>query len=283
MARKAYLIIPVFLPFAGCPSMCVFCDQKGITGSRSLPEPGDVRAIVDLHLSTWRRDGRIEIAFYGGSFTGLPGEAQRSYLRVAWEYITAGRVDSIRVSTRPDYISGSAVEMLACYGVDTVELGVQSMSDDVLTASGRGHTAAATVNAVSILRAAGMKTGIQIMPGLPGDSVASVLETVEKVAALAPDFVRIYPTVVLKDTELHEMYLAGAYRPWEMDEMVGVCRKAALRFAGAGIPVIRMGLASSDGLADRVVAGPYHPSFRQLVENGVQYAAGACKHEKKKV
>ncbi|MBI5885490.1 MAG: radical SAM protein [Deltaproteobacteria bacterium] len=268
MARKTYLIIPVFLPFAGCPSMCVFCDQKGITGSRSLPEPADVRATVELYLSTWRRGGRIEIAFYGGSFTGLSSETQRRYLSVAREYVSAGRVDSVRVSTRPDYISGDVVEMLASYGVDTVELGVQSMSDEVLTASGRGHTAEAAVRAVSILKAAGMKTGIQIMPGLPGDSVTSVLDTVEKVAALAPDFVRIYPTVVLKETKLHDMYLAGAYRPWEMDEMVGVCAQAALRFAGAGIPVIRMGLASSEGLAHRVVAGPYHPSFRQLVEKG---------------
>lgn len=269
MGRKAYLIIPIFLPFAGCSQICVFCDQKGITGSSSLPDAAQVRAVVDAHLSTWKRGGRIEIAFYGGSFTGLPQDLQRRYLRIAQTYLTDGRVDSIRVSTRPDYISEGGVEMLAAFGVDTVELGAQSMSDDVLRVSGRGHSASATVTATAVLKAAGMKTGIQIMPGLPGDTAQSSLDTIDKVIALAPAFVRIYPTVVLRDTELHRMYMSGAYRPWEMDEMVSVCRQAAAQFALAGIPVIRMGLAASEGLADRLVAGPYHPSFRQLVERGI--------------
>lgn len=269
MGRKAYLIIPIFLPFAGCPQVCVFCDQKGITGSSTPSDAAQVRVIVDAHLATWKRGGRKEIAFYGGSFTGLPQGLQRRYLSVAQTYLTDGRVDSIRISTRPDYISESGVDMLAGFGVDTVELGAQSMSDEVLRASGRGHSSSATVAAAAVLKACGMKTGIQIMPGLPGDTERSSLDTVDKVIALAPEFVRIYPTVVLRDTALHGMYMSGAYRPWEMDEMVGLCRQAAARFAAAGIPVIRMGLAASEGLADRLVAGPYHPSFRQLVEHNI--------------
>ena len=263
------MIIPVFLPFAGCSQICVFCDQKGITGSSKLPDVSEVAAIVDAHLATWRRGGRIEIAFYGGSFTGLPDDVQRQYLSVAQAYIADGRVDSVRVSTRPDYINGSGVDMLTGFGVDTVELGAQSMSDDVLRASGRGHDAPATARAAAILKAAGIKTGIQIMPGLPRDTAQSALDTVDKVIGLAPDFVRIYPAVVLKDTELHRMYLRGAYRPWDLDEMVGLCAQAASRFARARIPIIRMGLPASEGLAERFVAGPYHPSFRQLVERAV--------------
>lgn len=269
MSRKNRLIIPIFLPFGGCPQQCVFCDQKGLTGTAAMPGLAEVTATVEAYLWTWRHGGRIEIAFYGGSFTALPEAEQRRYLGAAYRYVSEGRAHSIRVSTRPDSISKEKVELLRSYGVDTVEIGAQSMSDEVLSLSGRGHTSAASVAAVQTLKAAAMLTGVQIMPGLPGDTAASVIETVDKVIGLSPEFVRIYPAVVLKDTGLHRMYLAGAYRPWEMADMVAVCREAALRFKGAGIPIIRMGLQAHDGLMQRLVAGPYHPSFRQLVGQGV--------------
>lgn len=260
------LIIPIFIPFGGCPHQCVFCDQKGITGTSALPGIEEVKGTIAAYLSTWKGKGVKEAAFYGGSFTGLPLDAQKSYLEAAGEFVKSGRLDSLRLSTRPDYIDRNIVEFIKSHYVATVELGVQSMADEVLRLSGRGHTARQTQEAVCLLRAAGMSVGLQFMPGLPGDTRETVMHTVTEIIGLGPDFVRIYPSVVLKDTPLHRMYLAGAYRPWELDEMVSVCAEAKRLLDGAGIPVIRMGLQATDDLARALVAGPFHPSFRQLVE-----------------
>ncbi|TAN63340.1 radical SAM protein [bacterium] len=267
MAKKKQLIIPVFIPFAGCAHQCVYCDQPSITATEVQPDTSTIVSIVERHLSTWKHEGRIEIAFYGGTFTALSKEAQSAFLKTAYVYVKAGRVHAIRISTRPDFITNEILELLIGYGVDTVELGAQSMCDDVLTKSGRGHTADDTVRAVSLLRARGFKTGIQFMPGLPGDSEATINESAKKIAALSPDFIRIYPTVVLKNTPLYKMFLSGKYIPWPLDKMVRVCKTAALIFAAKGIPIIRMGLQQTAALEENIVAGPHHPSFRQLVDN----------------
>lgn len=260
------LIIPIFIPFGGCPHQCVFCDQKGITGSAALPSLEEVKATIETYLSTWKGKGEKEAAFYGGSFTALPLDVQKGYLETAWEFVKAGRLDSLRLSTRPDCIDEKIIAFLKRYAVTTVELGVQSMVDEVLKASGRGHTAKATAEAVRLLKASNITTGLQFMPGLPGDTRLTVMETVKEIIKLSPDFVRLYPSLVLKDTPLHKMYLSGQYKPWQLDEMVEVCAEAKKLLDAAGVPIIRMGLQTTADLMESIVAGPYHPSFRQLVE-----------------
>lgn len=263
------LIIPIFIPFGGCPHQCVFCDQKGITGTAALPGLDEVRQTIETYLSTWKSKGEKEAAFYGGSFTGLPADVQKGYLSTAGAFVESGRLDSLRLSTRPDYIDEKIIALVKEYGVTTIELGVQSMADEVLRASGRGHTAKQTQEAVRLLKSSGIKTGLQFMPGLPGDTPDTVIETVNEVIRLEPGFVRLYPSIVLKDTPLHKMYLAGDYRPWGLDEMVDVCAEAKRLLDAAGIPIIRMGLQTTNELAESIVAGPFHPSFRQLVEAAV--------------
>lgn len=260
------LIIPVFIPFGGCPHQCVFCDQKGITGKAEMPSLVEVRETVEAYLSTWKGKGEKEAAFYGGSFTALPIETQRGYLETAAEFVKASRLDSLRLSTRPDCVDGEIISFLKGYPVATVELGAQSMNDEVLRASGRGHTAGQTAEAVKLLKDSSMKTGLQLMPGLPGDTRETVAETVREVIRLSPDFVRLYPSLVLKDTPLHRMYVSGAYTPWPLEEMVEVCAEAKRMLDAADIPIIRMGLQTTDDLVESFVAGPFHPSFRQLVE-----------------
>ncbi len=269
MGKKKRLIIPVFIPFGGCPHQCVFCDQAGITGGTKMPSVAQVRATIESYLSTWERSGGQgprEAAFYGGSFTGLAEDVQNGYLACAHDYVSRGRIDSVRISTRPDRIDENTVRRLAAFGVATVELGAQSMSDTVLRLSGRGHGAEDTRRAVAMLKAGGIEAGVQIMPGLPGDTVETVISTVKEVAILGPAFVRIYPTLVLKDTPLYTMYLRGEYAPWELSKMVDVCREAAALFNAASIPVIRMGLQPTEELSRAFVSGPFHPSFRDLVE-----------------
>jgi len=265
MARKKQLIIPVFIPFGGCPNRCVFCDQETITGLDLLPETDQVAATIESYLATWKSGGRKEVAFYGGSFTGLPMDVQTRYLQVARRYLEAKRIDGIRVSTRPDYINRGTAEHLKRYGVDTVELGVQSMDDKVLRLSGRGHNSRCTEDAVRTLRGLA-RIGLQFMPGLPGDTPETVLETARRIIALSPDFVRVYPALVLKNTALHEMYLNGRYVPWTLEGMVAICREISVLLKEAGIPVIKMGLHPSKDLLENIVSGPFHPSFRQLVE-----------------
>jgi len=267
MARKKQLIIPVFIPFGGCPNRCVFCDQASITGENKLPETDEVAATIESYLATWKQGGKKEVAFYGGSFTGLPMNVQTKYLEIARRYLDARIIDGVRISTRPDYVYDGTADHLKRYGVDTVELGVQSMDDNVLRLSGRGHDSLCTAAAVKILKGFA-DVGLQFMPGLPGDTVDTILETTRRVIALSPDFVRVYPALVLRNTALHKMYLNGGYIPWTLENMVPVCREISRLLKEAGIPVIKMGLHPSKDLIENIVCGPFHPSFRQLVENG---------------
>ncbi len=266
MSSKRHLIIPIFLPFAGCPNRCVFCDQNGIAGVADLPSPDEVRATVSRYLSTWKGSGPREIAFYGGSFTGLSIDIQNVYLKTAFEFVRDGSVGSIRVSTRPDYISADAIANLGRYGVKTVELGAQSMSEEVLRLSGRGHSPGDTVKAVSMLKDASFKVGLQFMPGLPGDTEATVTQTAREILALRPDLARVYPALVLRGTPLHRMFLEGSYAPWDLERMIKACSLISDMFKEAGVPIVRMGLHPSRELEEALVAGPYHQSFRQIAE-----------------
>ncbi|NOS35474.1 MAG: radical SAM protein, partial [Deltaproteobacteria bacterium] len=267
-SRKRRLIIPIFIPHEGCPHQCVFCNQTDITGQNSLPAFTEVSETIAQYLSTWRGEGPREVAFYGGSFTGLSDNLQRDFLETAYAFIQRGEINAVRVSTRPDYISHEKVKLLREYGVGTVELGVQSMDDGVLGLSGRGHTAGDTVRAVELLRTAGLTIGLQMMPGLPGDTRETILATAREIVSLRPDFVRVYPTLVIKNTPLEKLYRRGDYCPWLLESMVEVCREVMSLFDNARIPVVRMGLQPTVDLEESIVAGPYHPSFRQFLDDG---------------
>jgi histone acetyltransferase (RNA polymerase elongator complex component) len=268
-ARTTPLIIPIFLPHAGCPHQCIFCNQHAITGTDGhLPSQHQVRQIIETQLSYPRRgERRIQIAFFGGNFLGLPSKTVLAYLDLAQDYITAGKVAGIRFSTRPDTIDKSRLDLLHGYAVQTVELGVQSMDNGVLRAARRGHRAQDTIRAVEKLKAADFEIGLQIMVGLPGETRDTALPSARQTARLAPDFVRIYPTLVLENSPLAEMYRRGQYQPMDLDDCVNQVKEMLRIFTRAEISVARMGLQASEDLADasRVLAGPYHPAFGHLV------------------
>jgi histone acetyltransferase (RNA polymerase elongator complex component) len=264
------MIIPIFIPHAGCPHQCVFCNQKKITG-RQVVEPSAIPGVIWRYLGTAAGSGTHEIAFYGGTFTALPAALRKAYLDAAIPFIRSGRIKSIRLSTRPDAITAEILSELKTYGVATVELGVQSMDDRVLAASGRGHTAQDTIRAVGLLKEYGFRTGLQLMPGLPGDSEETFLRTVAGAIALKPDFVRIYPALVIRDTPLEQLHKEGRFTPLALDNAVELCCQALILFESAGIDVIRIGLQPSEELEREgtIVAGPFHPAFRQLVESSL--------------
>jgi histone acetyltransferase (RNA polymerase elongator complex component) len=269
--NKATMIIPFFIPHAGCPHQCVFCNQKNITGQVDPIDPSMVPLKIGQYLATGASNEAAHVAFYGGSFTALPFETQKAYLTVVQPFIHAGQIAGIRLSTRPDCITNEILSLLNEYHVTTIELGVQSMDDVVLTRSGRGHTTTDTVNAVSLIKSSDFLIGLQLMPGLPGDSADSFMKTIGMVIELKPDFVRIYPSLVIKDTPLEDLYTSGRYMPLSFDNAVTLCREALERFELAGIDVIRIGLQPTEELEKpgTIIAGPYHPAFRQLVESSI--------------
>ena len=266
--------IPVFVPHKGCPFDCVFCNQKRITGKTNDVSAETVVGIIEEYLTTLPKDGcRIETAFFGGSFTGIPIEEQSELLAAAKTYIDAGRIHGIRLSTRPDYISRPILDNLKKYGVTTIELGVQSMDDEVLVKSGRGHTKEHVKDAVKLIREYDFTLGLQMMTGLVGDTDEKSIKTAKEIIALKPDIVRIYPTLTIKDTHLETMYLNGEYTPQTVDEAVELCKKLVLMFEDNNITVIRLGLQSTDEICENgsVVAGPVHSSFGELVESSIYY------------
>ncbi|NLM50226.1 MAG: radical SAM protein, partial [Clostridiaceae bacterium] len=207
-----------------------------------------------------------EIAFFGGSFTGISEDEQNKFLEIAQKFVKAGKVSGVRISTRPDLIDENTLSRLKQYGVSTIELGAQSMSDEVLTASERGHGAGDVRRASKLILDFGFKLGLQMMTGLPKSSDESDIYTAREFIKLKPHFVRIYPALVLQGTKLHEMYLKKEYAPQEIDKAVSLCAKLFELFYNADIPVIRMGLLGEDGKIPGFVAGPYHPSFGELVK-----------------
>jgi histone acetyltransferase (RNA polymerase elongator complex component) len=265
------MIIPFFIPHSGCPHQCVFCNQKNITGQSKPIAPSAIPQRITEYLAISSSNTPPQVAFYGGSFTALPFETQKAYLLAVQPFITASKIGSIRLSTRPDCITSEVLALLKEYHVNTIELGAQSMDDAVLTRSGRGHSAADTVNAVHLIKSHDFLIGLQLMPGLPGDSADSFMKTTDTVIALKPDFVRIYPSLVIKDTPLEDLYTSGRYMPLSLDDAVLLCRTALERFQVAGIDVIRIGLQPTEELEKpgMIIAGPYHPAFRQLVESSI--------------
>ncbi|MDA8211565.1 MAG: radical SAM protein [Clostridia bacterium] len=268
---KMHYIIPVFVPHAGCPHQCVFCNQKHISGRRAVPTGEEVEGQIKEYLQTIGDPAgkTVEVAFFGGSFTAIPEELQQELLAPARAFWEAGRVDYLRLSTRPDCIDRQNLAWLSDWGVRVIELGVQSMDAGVLAAAKRGHTAEEVRDAAALVKSMGFQLGLQMMVGLPGDSPDKARETARELVSLKPDFVRIYPVLVIRGTELAEMYLAGQYRPWDLLTTVEVCKDLLKLFAQADIPVIRIGLQASEqvNFEGDVLAGPFHPALRELVES----------------
>ncbi|QZY57094.1 elongator complex protein 3 [Crassaminicella profunda] len=270
---KTHYIIPVFVPHKGCPFDCVFCNQKKITGLTKDITAQEVDLQIEEYLETIENidEKHVEIAFFGGSFTGIEKEKQEELLKIAFKWKKAGMIQDIRLSTRPDYIDESIMKFLLGYGVSIIELGVQSMDDEVLEKSGRGHTSKDVVSAVKIIKQFPVKIGLQMMIGLPGDTMQKSNRTAEKIIDLLPNFVRIYPTLVVKDTYLEKMYLQGKYESLSVEEAIAISKNLLLKFLKAEILVIRVGLQPTENilLGREVIAGPFHPSFRQLVESEI--------------
>ena len=259
-------IIPVFVPHLGCPNDCVFCNQRRISGSLSPARPEDVAAAIDRALSLTPPGTRRQLAFYGGSFTAIPDAEQEALLGAAQPYLERGDIASIRLSTRPDAIDGAVLARLRRYGVETVELGAQSMSDSVLALSGRGHTAQDVEEASRAVRAAGFRLILQMMTGLPGSDDETDIGSARSIAALGPDGVRVYPTVIVRDTALFDLWRAGRYKEHTVEDAVRVCARIVPIFEAAGIPIIRMGLNPTEDLSGGdAVGGAYHPALGELV------------------
>jgi len=266
-------IIPIFIPHLGCPHQCIYCNQRTITGVTSFINLEEIKKNIEFFLRRQKhpKRGQIQIAFYGGSFTALKPELRRNLLKLGSYYIQTGQVNAIRLSTRPDAIDKSVLEELKKYGVSTIELGVQSLDNTVLTLARRGHTVEAIYRATELIKKAGFSLGWQLMLGLPGETEASRQKIMNEVIRWQPDFVRIYPTLVIKGTLLAQLWAKGEYKALSLVEAVNICKKMVMAFAEAGIPVIRLGLQASDTLLKpgHVLAGPWHPAFGELVKSAI--------------
>ncbi len=264
----------------GCIHQCVFCDQGTITGVNpnslsNLKIKDTVNSFLQ-HLSD--RRSLVQVSFYGGNFLGLPRKKIKKMLETIVPFIEKKKIDSIRFSTRPDTVNCDTLSKIKYYPIKTIELGVQSMHNDVLRLCKRGHTANNTKNAVSILKQANYQVGIQIMLGLPGDNEKRAIQTTKNIIDLSPDFVRIYPTVVIRNSLLSDMYMEGTYIPLELDTCLSLTKRIFLIFQEHNIPVIRMGLQASKelDLKKNIVAGPYHPAFGHMVYSKVFLDAIRC-------
>jgi len=260
--------LPIFIPHRGCSHDCVFCNQRKITGVDTDITPDYVRHLIKEFISTIdKENSSVEIAFFGGSFTGLEKETQKAFLGVAAEFFP--RVSGVRLSTRPDYISPEIIKLLKEYNVTTVELGVQSSDDMVLSLNNRGHDFSDVIYASGLIKDSGISLGHQMMLGMYGSDAEKDMKTVRDIIALKPDCVRIYPVVTLKGTALETLYKDGKYVPYSIWEAAELAKSAVLKFRENDIDVIRVGLHSSDELEEDggVVAGPYHQAFGELVES----------------
>lgn len=264
--------IAVFIPHLGCPYKCLFCDQNRISRLGLAPPPSDIPELIEKYLSTMGQSrSSVELAFFGGSFTALPKLQQEAYLASARPYLNRGIVQGIRLSTRPDFIDEQILEFLKEWGVTTIELGIQSFDDRVLYMSGRDYSSKQAEKACRLVKQAGFSLGIQLMIGLPGDELAAVYHSTRRAISLEPDLVRIYPTLVIKDTGLEHMLVKGTFQPLDLEQAVEICKEMYLAFQIRGIPVVRMGLHPGEELRSpgAVLAGPYHPSFGELVKQAV--------------
>ena len=277
--KKQY-IIPIFVPHLGCPNDCIFCNQKSISGQKSNMTKEKAKEIIENYLkSIDKENAQIEIAFFGGSFTAIEEERQEGLLQVASEFVKSGQVSSIRVSTRPDAIDKNILKRLKKYKVKTIELGVQSSNNYILKRINRGHTFEDVKRAAKLIRWNGFRLGVQMMVGLPESTTIDEINTAKELIKLKPKMVRIYPVLVIKNTPLEKELEKGTYKPLTVVQAVEVCKEIVRLFHDKNIDIIRIGLQPTDEISEpgseksEVVAGPYHPAFRQLVESAMWYDA----------
>lgn len=262
-------IIPIFVPHRGCPHDCIFCNQKKITGVSTDITSDDVRNIIEEYLKTIDKDASVEVAFFGGSFTAIDIDIQRNLLSVAKEYVDKNIIDDIRMSTRPDCINDEILTMLKEYKVSIIELGVQSLDDKVLIDSVRGHSDKDVFESVELIKKYGINLGLQMMIGLPSDTEEKCIYTAKKFIDLKPDCVRVYPTLVVKETGLEKLLQENKYNPFSLEESIDIVKKVLVLFYINNVNVIRVGLQATEDIAigKEVLAGPYHPAYRELVES----------------
>ena len=276
MLKKEY-IIPIFVPHLGCKQCCTFCDQKTISGETKQVTADDVRNTIEYYLKNFKNDNYVEVAFFGGSFTAIPIEKQKELLEAVQPYLKEKKVDSIRLSTRPDAIDKNILKMLRKYHVKTIELGVQSSNNYILERCKRGHTFEDVKKASKLIRKYRFKLGHQMMVGLPESSEKDDIKTAEDIIKLKPKLVRIYPVLVIKGTGLEREYRNKEFTPLTVGQAVERCKEILRLFAKKKIQVIRIGLQNTETIADpknkdsEVVSGPYHPAFGQLVEDSIWY------------
>ena len=276
--NKKQLIIPVFIPHLGCPNDCSFCNQKSISGKTKMPTKEEVIEIIETYLKGIKDENTyVEIAFFGGSFTGIDIEKQKEYLEIANEFIKSKKVNGIRISTRPDYINKDILKMLKKYNVKTIELGIQSTNDYILKRCDRGHTFEDVKSSSKLIRRYMFNLGHQMMVGLPESTKLDEIRTAKDLIKLKPKMVRIYPVLVIKGTKLEKELEEGEYKPLTVSQAVERCKEILYLFNKKNIQVIRVGLQNTDEITDpkaknsEVVAGHYHPAFGQLVEDSIWY------------
>lgn len=276
--KEKQYVIPIFVPHLGCPNDCVFCNQKSISGQTKQVTKKDVKKTIESYLKSFKEeDAYKEVAFFGGSFTGIDVSIQEELLQAAYEYIESKQIDGIRISTRPDYIDKETLKRLKKYKVKTIELGVQSTNDYILKRAARGHTFEDVKKASKLIRWYGFNLGHQMMVGLPESTRLDELNTAKELIKLKPKMVRIYPVLVIKNTKLEKQFEEGEYQPITINQAVECCKELVYLFNKKKIDVIRIGLQNTDMITEpntkdsEVVAGPYHPAFGQLVESSIWY------------
>lgn len=260
--------IPIFIPHAGCKNDCAFCNQKSITGKIVPPELLEARAIIEESLKTLEGDGH-RIAFFGGSFTGIGNALMEEYLSLAEEYVDKKKITGIRLSTRPDYITEETLDILGKYTVTNIELGAQSLDEEVLSLSKRGHSRADVEKAAELIVKRGITLGLQMMIGLPGDTYEKSLETAKAFVKLGARETRIYPTVVLKGTLLEKMLRDGTYVPMDFEEAIDTAADCYSIFFENGVKVLRIGLQNTEELKENAIGGFYHEALGEKVYSRV--------------
>jgi histone acetyltransferase (RNA polymerase elongator complex component) len=272
------LVIPFFIPHQGCPHLCIFCNQRLISSQTSQAqalshEASRLSGVIQKYLQLKKNRSRVELAFFGGNFLGLETSRIRALLEAVQPWIRRGQIHGIRCSTRPDTVTPQTLDLAQPLGLDTVELGVQSMEDRVLALAERGHTSEDTRNALALLKENGLKTGAQVMIGLPGDDDAGAVRTAHAIAELKPNLARIYPLLVLHGSKLAQWYRSGRYAPLNLDQAVDQTKKMVTIFKRAGVSVARIGLQSTEMMEDtsQMIAGPWHPAFGHLVLSALMF------------